>query len=321
MPTPDQTPTQAQVDQAIEWLVKLRYDSPGPRTEQQFQRWLASHPQHAQAWQRVSSLGDELASLPAELSRQTLAGTERRRMSRRDHLKLLSVLALGGAAGWAAREPLGLSGWMADSRTATGERRELLGSDGSLIRLNTASAIDLRYSADQRRLTLLRGEISLDSNVNDNRPFSIDTPVGTLGTQGGQLLLRENAQGLLVAVRRGEVTFVPRLQRRAFGQAWRGAAGVRPRRLPARHRAWRSLGLDRRRTERATDAPGRVHRRAVALPPRRVALRAGGGRAEGFRHLPAGRHRPGPAAGRPQPAGANRLSHTLLGEHRRRLNN
>ncbi|CRI59142.1 FecR domain-containing protein [Pseudomonas sp. CCOS 191] len=209
MPTPEQVPTQAQVDQAIEWLVKLRYDSPGPRTEQQFQRWLASHPQHAQAWQRVSSLGDELASLPAELSRQTLAGTERRRMSRRDHLKLLSVLALGGAAGWAAREPLGLSAWMADSRTATGERRELLGSDGSLIRLNTASAIDLRYSADLRRLTLLRGEISLDSNVNDNRPFSIDTPVGTLGTQGGQLLLRENDQGLLLAVRRGEVTLFP----------------------------------------------------------------------------------------------------------------
>jgi RNA polymerase sigma-70 factor (ECF subfamily) len=32
MPTSDQQPTQAQVDQAIDWLVKLRYDSPGPRT-------------------------------------------------------------------------------------------------------------------------------------------------------------------------------------------------------------------------------------------------------------------------------------------------
>ncbi|MCF1487944.1 DUF4880 domain-containing protein [Pseudomonas sp. AA27] len=206
---PDQNPTQAQVDQAIEWLVKLRYDSPGPRSEQQFQRWLASHPQHAQAWQRVSSLGDELASLPAELSRQTLAGSERRRMSRRDHLKLLSLLALGASVGWAAREPLGLPALMADSRTTTGERRELLASDGSLVRLNTASAIDLRYSAEQRRLTLLRGEVSLDGNANDNRPFSIDTRIGALSTQGGQLLLRENAQGLLLAVRRGEVTLFP----------------------------------------------------------------------------------------------------------------
>ncbi|WP_194789860.1 FecR domain-containing protein [Pseudomonas sp. UFMG81] len=209
MPTPEQRPTQAQVDQAIEWLVKLRYDSPGPRTEQQFQRWLASHPQHAEAWQRVSSLGDELASLPAELSRRTLAGSERQRMSRRDHLKLLSVLAITGTAGWIAREPLGLPALMADNRTATGERRELLGNDGSQIRLNTASAIDLRYSADLRRLTLLRGEVSLDANANDNRPFSIDTRVGPLSTQGAQLLLRENAQGLLLAVRRGEVTLFP----------------------------------------------------------------------------------------------------------------
>jgi len=209
MPTSDQEPTQAQVDQAIDWLVKLRYDSPGPRTRQQFQLWLASHPQHAEAWQRVSELSDELASLPVELSRRTLEGSERQRMNRRDHLKLLSVLALGGTLGWAAREPLGLPALLADSSTATGERRELQGSDGSRIRLNTASAIDLRYSADLRQLTLVRGEVSLDSNASDNRPFRIATPFATLATQGGQLLLRENARGLLLAVRRGDVTLFP----------------------------------------------------------------------------------------------------------------
>ncbi|MHA6163543.1 FecR domain-containing protein [Pseudomonas sichuanensis] len=209
MPTSDQQPTQAQVDQAIDWLVKLRYDSPGPRTRQQFQLWLASHPQHAEAWQRVSELSDELASLPVELSRRTLEGSERQRMNRRDHLKLLSVLALGGTLGWAAREPLGLPALLADSSTATGERRELQGSDGSRIRLNTASAIDLRYSAGLRQLTLVRGEVSLDSNASDNRPFRIATPFAALATQGGQLLLRENARGLLLAVRRGDVTLFP----------------------------------------------------------------------------------------------------------------
>lgn len=209
MPTPEQQPTQAQVDQAIDWLVKLRYDSPGPRTEQQFKLWLASHPQHAEAWRRVSELGDELAGLPGELSRRTLQGSERQRMNRRDHLKLLSVLALGGTLGWAAREPLGLPVLLADSSTATGERRELQGSDGSLVRLNTASAIDLQFSADLRQLTLVRGEVSLDSNGNDSRPFRIATRIGALDTQGGQLLLRENARGLLLAVRRGGVTLFP----------------------------------------------------------------------------------------------------------------
>lgn len=209
MPTPERIPAQAQVDQAIDWLVKLRFDEPSARTERQFQQWLASHPHNALAWQRVSTLSDELAGLPSDLSRRTLEGSRRQQISRRDHLKLLAILAVGGSLGWAAREPLGLPALLADSSTATGERRDVQGSDGSRIQLNTASAIDLRYSADQRLLTLIRGELTLDSNANDKRPFIIDTQLGALSTHDGQLLLRENAQGLLLAVRRGEVTLMP----------------------------------------------------------------------------------------------------------------
>lgn len=209
MPTPERIPAQAQVDQAIDWLVKLRFDEPSARTERQFQQWLASHPHNALAWQRVSTLSDELAGLPRDLSRRTLEGSRRQQISRRDHLKLLAILSVGGSLGWAAREPLGLPALLADSSTATGERRDVQGSDGSRIQLNTASAIDLRYSADQRLLTLIRGELTLDSNANDKRPFIIDTQLGALSTHDGQLLLRENTQGLLLAVRRGEVTLMP----------------------------------------------------------------------------------------------------------------
>ncbi|NIE74090.1 DUF4880 domain-containing protein [Pantoea sp. Ap-967] len=209
MPSAERAPAQAQVDQAIEWLVKLRFDTPSPCTEQQFQQWLASHPQNIQAWKRVSELRDELAVLPSELSRRTLDASQRQRISRRDQLKLLAVLAVGGGLGWASREPLGLSALIADSSTGTGERRQLQGSDGSRLQLNTASAIDLHFSSEQRELTLIRGEISLDSNADDNRPFRINTRVGELDTRNGQVLLRENDKGLLLAVRRGEVTLFP----------------------------------------------------------------------------------------------------------------
>ncbi len=209
MPNTEHNPAQAQVDQAIEWLVKLRFDDPSPRTVQRFQQWLAAHPHNAQAWQRVSNLSDELAGLPSELTRRTLDGSQRQRVSRRDHLKLLAVLAVGGSLGWATREPLGLPALLADTSTGTGERRQLQGIDGSRIQLNTASAIDLRYSVEARELTLLRGEVSLDSNAGDNRPFQINTRFGELGTRNGLLLLRENDRGLLLAVRRGEVTLFP----------------------------------------------------------------------------------------------------------------
>lgn len=205
---PAPTPGQAQVDQAIEWLVRLRYDRPAPRLERQFQQWLGSHPHNALAWQRVSRLGDELAGLPGELSRNTLEGTHRQRVTRRDQLKLLGVLAMAAGLGWAGREPLGLSQWLADSRTATGERRQLHSSDGSHIQLNTDSAIDLRFTPDRRQLTLLHGEVSLDSNDQDPRPFRIATRFGQFETRNGQVLLREDAKGLLLAVKRGELSLV-----------------------------------------------------------------------------------------------------------------
>lgn len=206
MPTPDQAPAQARVDQAIDWLVRLRFGSPGPDAQAQFQQWLALHPHNGLAWQRVSNLGDELAGLPKDLSRRTLQGSERQGISRRDQLKLGALLVVGSGLGWMAREPLGLPELLADSATATGERRQLQGSDGSRIQLNTASAIDLRFTASQRRLALLRGEVSLDSNSDDKRPFFIDTRIATLRTLDGQLLVRQSDHGLLVAVRRGEVT-------------------------------------------------------------------------------------------------------------------
>lgn len=209
MPTSEPIPAQAQVDQAIDWLVKLRFDEPCSGMQQRFQQWLASHPHNALAWQRVNHLGEELACLPGELSRRTLAGSQRQRMSRRANLKLLAVLAVGGGLVWGARDPLGLPAMLADSSTATGERRSVQGSDGSHLQLNTASAIDLRYDAEQRRLTLLRGEVSLDSNASDTRPFQIVTGTAELATRNAQLLLRENDQGLLLAVRRGDVTLFP----------------------------------------------------------------------------------------------------------------
>ncbi|MCY4126563.1 MAG: DUF4880 domain-containing protein, partial [Pseudomonas sp.] len=177
MPTPDEAPAQARVDQAIDWLVRLRFGSPGPDAQAQFQRWLSLHPHNGLAWQRVSNLGDELAGLPKDLSRRTLQGSERQGISRRDQLKLGALLVVGSGLGWMAREPLGLPELLADSATATGERRQLQGSDGSRIQLNTASAIDLRFTAGQRRLALLRGEVSLDSNPADKRPFFINTRV------------------------------------------------------------------------------------------------------------------------------------------------
>ena len=229
MPSSDQVPAQAQVDQAIEWLVKLRFDNPNPATEQQFQQWLAHHPHNAQAWQRVSTLSDELAGLPSDLSRRTLDGRQRQRINRRDHLKLLAVLAIGGSAGWAAREPLGLPALMADNSTGTGERRRLQGSDGSQIQLNTASAIDCAFSAQARRVSLIRGEIFM-ATAKAASPFYVETEHGRLQALGTRFNVRLDDARTSLAVYEGAVQIrTVRGETRVLGagqQAYFSAEGI-----------------------------------------------------------------------------------------------
>ena len=93
-----QTLDPALVDQAIDWLVRLRFNQADERTQGDFQHWLQQRPEHELAWQRVTSLGDDFAGIPAQLARQTLSGSQRG-MGRRENLKLLALFAtVGGAA-------------------------------------------------------------------------------------------------------------------------------------------------------------------------------------------------------------------------------
>lgn len=201
----DIRPDQTQVDQAIEWLVRMRFSQPTARTRQRFQHWLDQHPHNAVAWQRVEAMSDELTGLPRELSRRTLDGSQRQRLGRRDTLKLLAVLAAAGGLTWATRDRLGLPALMADTRTATGEQRQFDAEDGSRIRLNTDSAINLHFDRRQRLLTLVTGEMTLSAGQ-DIRPLLLKTRDGMLGASGAQLLMRQRADGTLLAVRQGDVS-------------------------------------------------------------------------------------------------------------------
>ncbi|MBV6287501.1 FecR domain-containing protein [Pseudomonas aegrilactucae] len=205
MPRPDAPLGQAHVDQAIEWLVQLRYNTPSAQAEQRFQHWLERHPHNALAWAQVQAMSDEFSALPRDLSRRTLDGAQRRSLSRRDSLKLLGILGAAGTLGWVGRDQLGLPSLLADRHTATGERRSYHTADGSLIQLNTASAIDLRFDTDLRSLSLIQGEVAITTG-NDPRPLRVTTRDGMLQARNSRLLVRERSDGTFLAVREGNVT-------------------------------------------------------------------------------------------------------------------
>ena len=191
------------VDQAIQWMIKLRFNTADDASTAAFEQWLHTSAAHELAWQRVATMNDDFTQLPAHVSRHALNGA-RQRISRREGLKLLGLFA--GAAGltWLGRDYTPLPALMADYRTATGERRWVALNDGSKVQLNSASAIDITLNTERRLVNLLQGEVLVNTGA-DTRPFWVHTRDGYLRTLGTRLLVREEPQGTLLAVQQGTV--------------------------------------------------------------------------------------------------------------------
>lgn len=192
------------LDQAIEWMIRLRFNVADDASTAAFERWLHTSAEHQQVWQRVATMNDDFKQLPAQVGRHALRGA-RQRISRREGLKLLGLVA--GAAGltWLGRDYTPLPALMADYRTATGERRWVALDDGSSVQLNSASAIDTAFNQERRLVQLRQGEIRVDTAA-DSRPFWVSTRDGHLRALDTRLLVREDDQGTLLAVQQGSVT-------------------------------------------------------------------------------------------------------------------
>ncbi|PNG44667.1 siderophore-interacting protein [Pseudomonas asplenii] len=200
------------VEQAIQWLVRLRFNQADEQTQHSFERWLQQRPEHVLAWQRVESLGDEFAGVPAQLARQTLDGSHQG-MRRRDSLKLLGILATVGTAAWLGRDYTPVPAMLAQQRSSTGEQRRFQLDDGSLIQLNSDSAVDSDFDAQRRLIILRRGEIIVNVGADQHspqaRPFWVQSRDGIMRAHSSRFLARERDDGTLVAAQEGSVTVFP----------------------------------------------------------------------------------------------------------------
>ena len=191
------------VDQAIQWMITLRFNVADDASTAAFERWLHSSPEHQRVWHRVATMNDDFNHLPAQVGRRTLSGA-RQRISRRESLKLLGLVAGAAGLSWFGRDYTPLPAMMADYRTATGERRWVALSDGSKLQLNSATAIDATFTPERRKVQLRQGEILVNPSV-DTRPFWVLTRHGDLRVEDSRLLVRAEAQGTSLAVQQGTV--------------------------------------------------------------------------------------------------------------------
>lgn len=193
-------------EQAVHWFVELGVDKPSATTLADWQSWLRADPLHERAWQHLQSMDEQWQSLPPGLARSTLATTPPK--GRRRALQMLCLLAGGGAAALVTKEALNSGTWHADFRTAVGEQRTLELDYGTQVVLNTCSAIDVDFSATQRRLRLLEGEI-LVSSAAHTPPLLVQTVHGQVHAQGNRFSVRREDDSTLASALQGGLQILP----------------------------------------------------------------------------------------------------------------
>jgi len=181
--------------QAAEWLTVLMSDEASEAEHAAWQRWRGADPEHERAWQHIEAVSQRFNGLHRSAAAQALAGTQQKAVNgkRRQLLAWLGVVAGGGMLAAKAGAWDGVRALRADYRTATGERREVVLGDGSVLSLNTGSAVNVRFDASRRLIELLAGEILITSGLGtgSGAPLVVATREGQVRALGTRFAVRQ----------------------------------------------------------------------------------------------------------------------------------
>lgn len=212
--TPHSPADREQVEEeAVQWLIKLASGEATAEDRAAADQWRGQSLSHEQAfrkaerlWQGLAPIQDRLTGLeralrytvPAPQTSAAHTWTWRWSMAVAASLAALTLALL-----FRADLTVGL---LADHRTGTGERIAVTLPDGSQAHLNTNSALALRYSAAERRIDLLAGEVDFAVMPDAGRPFIVQAAGGETRAVGTEFIVREALDAVSVTVLEGTVT-------------------------------------------------------------------------------------------------------------------
>ncbi len=203
------------LEQAAAWHARLA-ETLDPHSEE-FSSWLARDPRHREAWRAVQAPWDVLgqhAAAPAviELRRAALAHAHNAVRSNLwpKRLRRPAMLATAAAGVLAAGAFLFWQQYRPDAfQTGFGERQVVTLSDGSQITLDSRSKVTVRYTADARTLTLVRGQARFDVAHDVARPFAVTAEGHKVVATGTAFDVDLLGPKLLVTLLKGHVVVLP----------------------------------------------------------------------------------------------------------------
>jgi transmembrane sensor len=217
------------LEQAVGWRVRLA-ESPELYAEE-LSSWLAQDPRNREAWRSAQASWDflgEHATSPAVISlrraalayasntiRSQAVASRPRRFPAWVATAAVIFVAVSASTAWYLQRP--------DSyRTALGERRAVTLADGSQITLDSSSEVVVRYSANARALTLVRGQARFDVTHDVERPFTVTANGRRVVATGTAFDVDLLGSEFLVTLIEGHVVVLP--QSKPVGSAERTSA-------------------------------------------------------------------------------------------------
>ena len=215
------TPTQpvseitALSDQAINWVILLHSGNATEQDRKQAQQWQERSHSHQKAYIEAEQLwldmGDAML-LPASSQPITLPAlkTEQPRKIIYPTTRLIPFAAAAVLLLAILYPYFSFSDyWLSDYRTAVGEQKNIVLSDGSRILLNTDTAISVQVDPSQRNIKLLRGQAVFTVATDPNRPFEVTTDEAVVKALGTVFDVLEDSQGTQVTVEEHAVSIRP----------------------------------------------------------------------------------------------------------------
>lgn len=198
-------PTDKAREEAADWFARLKkHDVPAADLEA-FRLWRKA-PGHKEAYDEVDAFWRQSQAVKTDPDIQAAiqAARDRAGETRQRRRAILGVgVAVAGALvagviGWRISAPQAYS-------TDVGEQQLVQLSDGSSVKLDTASKISVRMSGDRRDIRLERGRALFDVAHDSQRPFVVEAGKTSVTALGTRFDVSRDGDGARVNLIRGSV--------------------------------------------------------------------------------------------------------------------
>lgn len=212
---------------ALDWLLRVQENPHDRELQQALQSWFQDSPERQRAYrkaEKVWRLSGHVMGSPTFDCPLPVPATPPTR--RRHWLRRVVVSSAVAACAIAMVLP-DWQGLNADYRSPVGEHRQVTLADGSVVELDSGSAIDVQFTPDKRRVILLRGQAFFSVKSQPARAFEVTVEAITVTVTGTAFAVEVSPDAIDVSVANGSVKVADKRRYNAVLEPLKPGQGVR----------------------------------------------------------------------------------------------